>query len=120
MVDNATFFRPDDDITRAEFLKMSLLGLGVTVDTSLSTSSFTDVSDTWQIPLIEKARDMGIISGQVINGMPVFRPNDPVSRSEAMKMLINSAGITSSATTTEFVDVQNPEQIRYIERAREL
>ncbi len=44
--------------------------------------------EDWMIPYVVTAKAMGIISGQVINGQLLFRPNDPLLRAEAAKILV--------------------------------
>lgn len=75
-------FKPDGNITRAEFgvLIAKLLKL----DTDIKGSSFTDVKDTdWFSKYIEAAAKADIISGW--NGM--FKPNDFISRQDAAVIL---------------------------------
>lgn len=52
---------------------------------------FKDVSTSWQIPIIAKAAQLGIINSNTT----LFRPNDFITRAEAMKILIKSANIPS-------------------------
>lgn len=75
-------FKPDGNITRAEFgvLIAKLLKL----DTDIKGSSFTDVKDTdWFSKYIEAAVKAGIISGW--DGK--FKPNDYISRQDAAVIL---------------------------------
>ena len=88
-------FRPDAPASRAEFLKMAFYGLSIpVVDTS--TTIFTDVTEPWQIPLVEEARQLGIVSGQQADdGTYAFRPDDPITRAELAKMLVRTITLTS-------------------------
>lgn len=48
---------------------------------------FKDIKGHWAEKYIEKLYDYGIVSG---DGMGSYRPNDPVTRAEAAKMLSNA------------------------------
>ncbi len=113
-------FRPENTATRAEFLKMVMRGLDIDYDESARTTVFTDVVEPWQIPLVAAALERGFLSGQTIDGALVFRPNDPITRAEAMKILLNAAGIASEVRTTAFTDIVDSWQIGYVETARQL
>lgn len=117
-------FKPENFTTRGEFLAMVFKALDVPVSNTTVTR-FSDIPswDSWMIKYIEKAKDMWIINGQMIDGKLVFRPNDSITRAEAMAMLLNTAKISvNNNTTTNFTDI--PEwghwMIKYIEKAKEL
>ena len=80
-------FRPNDTVARAEAIKM-LLNVGATrtsnlaVDQSVTTTSFSDVTVTWQAKYFSKAQGLSIMNGQ--NGN--IRPMDNVTRSETSKI----------------------------------
>ena len=120
VINNTTLFNPDNNISRAEFLKMAMKGLKVSYDTSVKSSDFSDVGEAWQISLVVKAKSLGIVSGQTINGKLVFRPNDTITRAEAMKILLAAAGYKSDATVTVFSDVTEAWQIPFIAKAQSL
>jgi len=40
------------------------------------------------IPYVIKAKELGIISGQTIDGKLVFRPNDSITRAESAKIIV--------------------------------
>ncbi len=87
-------FKPDATITRAEFAKM--VAVKLVGDISLlteKTTIFPDVSeDYWANTCIAYAVKMGIV-----NGLPdgTFRPNNPVTYGEAIKMLVCAKGYGS-------------------------
>ena len=81
-------FRPNDSITRAEAIAMLLRLAKVSIDSTITNSSFSDVTTPWMIPYIEKAKDLWIISWQDIDGSLVFRPNDPITRAESAKIIV--------------------------------
>lgn len=78
--DNGSF-RPDDSISRAELVAMTVRALKV--DTFSVATGFSDVAtDSWYAPYIKAALDMGIISAD-----ETFRPNDAITREEMSKVL---------------------------------
>ncbi len=87
-------FKPDNNVTRAEFTAMLLRarGLGSLGSTSLENPPFPDVSTSdvsWAIGNIRTAREMGIINGYEDG---TFRPNNNVLYEEAIKMVVCSLG----------------------------
>ena len=85
-----TKFRPNDTITRVEALKMVMQAAGVPLINS-KASSFRDVPvDGWMVRYTETGLFYGIVSGQLINGDRMFRPNDTIKRGESTKMIIKS------------------------------
>lgn len=72
-------FRPNDPITRAEFV--TIVSRVVTAK-SLQESSFVDVSDKdWFKPYVDNAVSLGIITGYEDGA---FRPNEKITRAEVM------------------------------------
>ena len=52
---------------------------------------FTDLTSAWQVPIVQKAYDLGVVSGQSDkNGLLIFRPNDPITRAELSKILVET------------------------------
>jgi hypothetical protein len=93
-------FKPERSITRAELTKIALLINGyvpATVDQT-STSRFPDVlPEKWYNGYINKATTLGIVDGYEDG---TFRPEASVTRAEAVKILLRSAGLG-----TESIDV---------------
>jgi hypothetical protein len=81
-------FRPGEAITRAEFTAVIVRASGVTVlpGTKPEDLPFTDTKDegAWYLPYLQIAVEKGYIEGYPDG---TFRPNEPVSRAEAVKML---------------------------------
>lgn len=87
---NRVSFNPNDSITRAEATKILMTALGVTV-IAPRTVSFVDLDMNSDLTkYIEAAKYLKILSGQVIFGQSVFRPNDPITRSEIAKIVVNA------------------------------
>lgn len=98
-------FKPDQEVTRAEALKIILLGLGTTVDDNATFSgSFSDVSSSdWYYKYVATAVNLGIVSGYDDG---TFKPNQTVNRAEAIKILLITTGATLENPEEEpFADV---------------
>ncbi|EKD93330.1 MAG: amidase, partial [uncultured bacterium] len=79
-------FAPDQEITRAELVKMMVNASGYWVQRSITEKPFTDVElDAWYAPYIEVAKWAGMIQGYDDGS---FRPNAKINRVEAIKILI--------------------------------
>lgn len=103
-------------LTRAEFLKLVLNAAGVDVSAE-AHPAFSDVATTHTLAkYISYAARMNIVSGQG----NLFRPNDNISRGEAMKVLINATNLTLASESTTFADVPNSYSLaRYVQTAKD-
>jgi len=89
-------FRPDNNITRAEITKIALRINGY-AGTPTTTYVYPDVDPgEWYAEYISTAQTLGIVHGYD-DGL--FRPNDLVTRAEAVKIFLRSAGIEIYETT---------------------
>ncbi len=96
-------FKPDQWITRAEFLKMAMLSNCMTVNKWLlkgdkisSDSSqkqpsklFRDIaldSEAWYVNYVYSGLEAGIVNGELDGN---FYPDRPITRAEAVKILVN-------------------------------
>jgi hypothetical protein len=99
-------FKPDQEVNRAEAVKIVLLGMGLEVDeSSVAGLVFSDVAeDSWFYEEVGTAVSMGIVNGYDDN---TFLPGQTVNRAEAMKMLTLAAGVgeLSSDGSSPFADV---------------
>ena len=76
-IDTTNTFRPNDSITRAEFIKIVNRRFNFT---EVEDSTFTDVDkDAWYYEEVQKAVKVGYIKG---NGDNTFEPNNPITREE--------------------------------------
>ncbi len=73
--------RPENNITRAEALKILLTIKGL--KGSKKKSDFKDL-DSWQITWVEKAKELGIVKGF---SDTEFKPNDNLTRAQATKII---------------------------------
>ncbi len=109
-------FRPDRNITRAEFAAIVVRALGLAE--GMGENKFRDVSSQdWYCGYVETAITYGIISGYEDN---TFRPNVQITREQAMTIIARAMKITklntelydSDITTlldnyTDAVDISN-------------
>ncbi|MDD5197842.1 MAG: S-layer homology domain-containing protein [Candidatus Gracilibacteria bacterium] len=84
---NDNKFSPDATITRAELLKM-VFGAAETTLVTDSSNHFSDIDPTsWQAAYANTAKVNKIIGGYSDG---TFRPNNPITRAEAFKIIINT------------------------------
>ena len=79
------YYVPNDSVSRAEFLKIALLNAGLDVESVRSGDDFSDVdSNDWFYSYVTFARDLGIVG----DSDGEFRPNEDITRAEAMAVLV--------------------------------
>lgn len=89
-------FMPNDNITRAEFVKMVCLAMGWDLD-SPTSPSFNDASpENWAYEYIETAKSHGVISG---NKDGSFQPRRNITRAEIAKIVSMALGLNLSANS---------------------
>jgi hypothetical protein len=88
--DNGRNYYPSNQITRAEFLKISLRVVGYNV-VAVQSAVPNDVSaGDWHYQYVTYAMDRGFVKGYEDGS---FRPNEPITRSEAVVMIMGIAEI---------------------------
>ena len=86
-------FKPEGEITRAEFSKIIITALGA--DASVGSSDkFTDIDSHWAKGFIIAAADRGIVNGM---GDGTFEPDSKVTYEQAVKMIVCAAGYENQA-----------------------
>ncbi|MGG1556263.1 S-layer homology domain-containing protein [Paenibacillus ferrarius] len=98
-------FNPDLDITRAEFAAILVRGLGLKLDGG--TAPFSDVkAQEWYSSAVSTAYGYSLIAG-FEDG--TFRPNDRVTREQAMVMITQAMRITGlTSKTRDAITALNP------------
>lgn len=96
-------FKPDDNVTRAEFASMAIRALGQEHTTVAQPVNFTDITpDFWAYDMIQRALYFELISCPPEG--KAFRPDDSVSHAEAVSVTVN-------ALTTENISVQKAKEV---------
>ncbi len=103
-------FKPDDNVTRAEFAAMAIRALNQHHTKVVQPVNFTDVTvEHWAYEDIQKALYFDLISYEKEGEL--FRPDDSVSRAESMAVAVN-------ALTTETISLEKAKSVlakRYID-----
>ena len=87
-VNKTDYFRPNDNISRAEFVKIFNKVFGLTKS---SGKIFTDTINSWARDEIDIAVTNGVCNGKT---KTEFKPDDPISREEAAVMISNYTKIS--------------------------
>ncbi len=86
-------FQPQNKMTRAEFTAVIIRMLGKKA--AVTESIFTDVpSSHWAYKEISTAAELGLVEG---TGNSMFSPNDTVTASQVMKILVSAIGYSKLA-----------------------
>jgi hypothetical protein len=88
-------FRPEQPVSRAEMLKMCMMAAGVMpIPGDEDRNRFYSDLDNWQAPWVNAAYRMDIADGYTgpYSGIRLFKPNNPVNRAEAVKLVLTSFG----------------------------
>jgi len=83
-------YAPDEILTRAEFTKIALNAIAEEVNPleNVENAPFHDVPlYAWYIPYVKRAKELGLINGYPDGS---FKPDQPIQRAEAIKILINA------------------------------
>ena len=103
-------FKPDANVTRAEFAAMAIRALGQQHTKIAQPITYADVDENyWAYQDIQKAVYFDLISNSKENDL--FRPEDSVSRAESLSVAVN-------ASTTETISPDKAKEVlerRYID-----
>lgn len=91
-------FAPNENLTRAEFIKIALNSAGIEADSpdDIDSAPFTDVPlFAWYAPYVKKAKDLGLTGGYEDG---TFQPDQFINRAEAVKVLFSAFGFDMSRT----------------------
>ncbi len=97
-------FGPEKEVTRGEFLAMTMKLVGTKAADKPLITGFIDEAETpaWMQPYIATALQRGLISGVASNGGMVFRPDAAVTKAEAAVFLQNALRLPSDAEAAAF------------------
>ncbi len=94
-------FQLEKTVNRAEMIKIIVANKTGTASGG-SIAGFRDVpADSWYAPYITEAVNLGLIDEPT--KQPSFRPTDPVTRAEALKMLLTSYEIDVAGSYAEIL-----------------
>ena len=93
-------FRPEQTVTRGEFVAMLVQSLQLPVDESATATGFTDEIPTWLKPYLAAALRSGLTAGWKGS---VFGPDKPMTGTEAALLLQNALAlpVTTLAGSTD-------------------
>lgn len=95
-------FKPDENVTRAEFASMAIRALGQENAQVVQSVEFSDITPSfWAYKAIQKSLYFDLISS---NKGEAFRPDDSVSRAESITVAVN-------ALTTEDISEMKAKEV---------
>ncbi len=108
---NRPFFRPNEDVTRGQAVKMSIIARNLGSDNVPTVNTFADVPvGSTFFPYVEEAFRLGVINGYPCSpdplspehcdaqNRPFFRPNERLTRGQGSKIVAVSLNCTLSPT----------------------
>ncbi len=96
-------FKPQNNVTRAEFIKLLVVCMGYQTS---AMPSFDDVTDgDWFYTYVSTAVKNGIISKEEYGAK--LRPNEVISRAEAAKLLVRAAKLETGKYQTPYKDSED-------------
>lgn len=93
---NQSDYRLDDSITRKETMKI-VMNMSSTKVEDKCEWKFSDVVNDWWCKYIESALENGFIASNAS-----FRPDDNITKTEAMKLIFKARGIEKTANTWDW------------------
>jgi len=114
------YFKPENEITRAELMKILSLATGTTIDAVQYQNCFPDVTTDWYAQYVCYAKSKGWIQGYPDG---TFKPGQKVVKAEAIKMVLNTQGviIEENVAVNPFGDVSKTEwYAKYVQTAKNL
>jgi rare lipoprotein A (peptidoglycan hydrolase) len=104
-------FKPDNEVNRAEALKMLTLASGIfdeeeMEENELEEQPFADTPlDAWYTPYVAAAKEEGIINGYSDN---TFQPDKLINLAETLKIFLTSYSDISYDNTEDYLYVDTP------------
>ena len=127
-IDGLNYFLPEDDINRAEFTKivLSILCIVPRDAAYIEPSVFNDILSIvdWFYPFTKEAYLSDLITGYVgeidVNGQTPFKPNNTITRAEAVKIMVEALISEGVIEDIEIDGVPEPWYAPYIEMSQDL
>ena len=113
---NKTTFKPDQPITRAEFIKLTIKAFDF--PTSYEDVPYSDIQyGEWYFQYVSSATQFGLVNGYQDN---TFRPFNPITRAEALKIILSAQKIKiPNSEKNIFTDTEGHWAQKYINYAYE-
>ena len=112
-VGGEVYFKPEEAISRVEFLVTAMQAAGITADTvadaATAVSALSDAEDipAAMRPFVGYALQKSYVTGKTVDGELCFRPHDTITRAEAAVILSNIIGYAVEDTVTAFADADS-------------
>jgi len=105
-------FRPNENISRAAFLKAAFSYLGFKPVKTLSTfTGYSDVPEnSWFAPYVKKALEMRALTNKLNDQ---FQPDQPLNRQEALLLVMDIYGLPIPLTTPKSTDLYSDIRINH-------
>ncbi|MFH1283987.1 MAG: S-layer homology domain-containing protein [Candidatus Peregrinibacteria bacterium] len=99
-------FNPDGTFTRAEATKVSLGVFGISLmSLTVDVKPFPDVNVThWAAPYLATGKSYMIVNGY---GDGLFRPDQGITRAEALRIILESSGVSISEGSLPYSDIES-------------
>lgn len=101
------FFRPDQPVTRSEFVAMAMKVAGREALTTISRTGFADdeAIPTWAKGYVASGLKAGVVRGTIgEEGRIVFQGSTPVTRAEASVLLDRVLNVTDVSSPVSYAD----------------
>lgn len=94
IIGDGTYFMPNEEVTRAEFVSMLMKTLGIRADSTVTSTYFDDNDEipTALIGYVGTAQRAGFITGSFEGGRLLFKPNESISVYEAAATMARVLG----------------------------
>ena len=109
IVGDDLYFSPDKAVTKAEFTAMAMKSLGIRADSTLTASYFDDNDEipASLVGYVATAQRAGIVNGTFAGGKLLFRPNDPITKYEAAKIMSALMNIKESEEESSYSESED-------------
>lgn len=109
-IGSAAYFHPEQEVTKAEFLAMTLCAAGIDVADDATETAFADDADIpdYLRKYVAYAAEKKYIEGENAEGASYFYPERTVTYAEAALMLQNVLGLTVSDSQEVFSEEDGP------------
>lgn len=91
------FFRPNQNVTRAEFLKIFLLASPVSIEPTVNEAPYSDITkDDWYAVFAQFAKQKNLLP----NAEQGFKPNEEITRAEVAEIIYRMLLVMKSGSTS--------------------